>query len=63
LEVFYEFKSNHSGGDSKIDKKVQKEQIDKLIKDSGLEEKKDCLAFQLSGGNKRKLSVCISLVG
>lgn len=34
-----------------------------MIKDVGLDEKVNTVAGQLSGGNKRKLSVAIALIG
>ena len=37
--------------------------IKKIIKDFNLEDKKDTKACNLSGGQKRKLSICIALVG
>ena len=33
------------------------------MRDLGVYDKKDALAYQLSGGNKRKLSVAIALCG
>ena len=33
------------------------------MKDAGVDDKKNALAYTLSGGNKRKLSVCIALCG
>ena len=39
------------------------QEIDKIIKDFGLSDKKNTKASQLSGGQKRKLSICIALVG
>lgn len=38
-------------------------QINQTIKDVGLEDQKDTFAKDLSGGQKRKLSVAISLIG
>ena len=38
-------------------------QIERAISDVGLEDKKDALAKQLSGGQKRKLSVAVALIG
>ena len=55
LDIFYDFK----GGDPKR----KKEEIDSLIIDSGLTIDQAKRAKALSGGNKRKLSVCISLCG
>ena len=55
LDIFYDFK----GGDPKR----KQEEIDSLIIDSGLTIDQEKRAKTLSGGNKRKLSVCISLCG
>ena len=55
LEMFCVFKSVKR---DKID-----EEIDKILQDFDLLEKKDCKACNLSGGQKRKLSICIALVG
>ena len=44
-----------------IDRK--KQEIDSLIQDSGLNIDQRKRAYALSGGNKRKLSVCIALCG
>lgn len=38
-------------------------EVDKMIKSLDLEEKKDSLAKTLSGGQKRKLSVGMALIG
>jgi ATP-binding cassette subfamily A (ABC1) protein 3 len=38
-------------------------EINKLIDDIGLSDKRDSLSGQLSGGNKRKLSVAIAVCG
>jgi ATP-binding cassette subfamily A (ABC1) protein 3 len=53
LELFYEFK----GGD----KKKKKAEIEKLLIDIGVADKRKSMSYQLSGGNKRKLSVAIAL--
>lgn len=53
LNLFYEFK----GGD----KKNKKNEIEKLLNDIGVADKRKSYAYQLSGGNKRKLSVAIAL--
>ena len=53
LDLFYEFK----GGDNKS----KKREIEKLLHDIGVADKRKAMAFQLSGGNKRKLSVAIAL--
>lgn len=55
LDIFYDFK----GGDPALKQK----EIDDLIKDVGLTLDQDKRAGSLSGGNKRKLSVAISLCG
>lgn len=55
LEIFYEFKG--------ADKNNKKKEIDKILEDIGLTDKKKDLANTLSGGNKRKLSVAIALCG
>jgi ABC-type multidrug transport system ATPase subunit len=33
------------------------------MKDAGVDDKQDSMAYSLSGGNQRKLSVCIALCG
>ena len=55
LEIFYEFKG--------ADKNNKKKEIEKLLEDIGLTDKKNDRAHTLSGGNKRKLSVAIALCG
>ena len=55
LDVFYEFKG--------ADKQNKKKEIDELLLDIGVLDKKDAMSYQLSGGNKRKLSVAIALCG
>lgn len=55
LAMFYEFKG--------ADKSNKTEEINKLLEDIGVADKRDNLAKQLSGGNKRKLSVAIALCG
>jgi ATP-binding cassette, subfamily A (ABC1), member 3 len=57
LQVFYDLK----GGDQ--NPAVKKAEIEKLLVDFGIDDKRNALAFTLSGGNKRKLSVAISLCG
>lgn len=57
LEFFYDLK----GADPDPVKK--KADIDKLMLDVGLCDKKNSLATHLSGGNKRKLSVAIAMCG
>ena len=46
-----------------VPKSSQREEIDTLLKDVDLWPFRDTLAGQLSGGNKRKLSVAIALIG
>jgi ATP-binding cassette subfamily A (ABC1) protein 3 len=53
LSIFYDLK----GGDPK----TKSAEIEKLMKDVGISDKRNALACQLSGGNKRKLSVAIAL--
>jgi ATP-binding cassette subfamily A (ABC1) protein 3 len=55
LNIFYDLKG--------ADPKLKKAEIEKLMKDVGIYDKKNALASQLSGGNKRKLSVAIALCG
>jgi len=55
LDIFYDFKG--------ADPKKKKAEIEKLMKDVGVDDKRKSMAYQLSGGNKRKLSVAIALVG
>jgi ATP-binding cassette subfamily A (ABC1) protein 3 len=55
LDIFYEFK----GGD----KTKKWDEIERLLEDVGVAEKRNSMAGQLSGGNKRKLSVAIALCG
>ncbi|EDO32070.1 predicted protein, partial [Nematostella vectensis] len=55
LEFYFKLKT---GGDSQ-----QNNGADAILKEIGLQEKKDDIAKNLSGGQKRKLSVGISLVG
>jgi ABC-type multidrug transport system ATPase subunit len=55
LEFFYDLK----GGDPKM----KKDEIIGLMKDVGVWDKRNCLAYTLSGGNKRKLSVAIAMCG
>ena len=53
IDLFYEFK----GGDPAF----KKDDIDRLIKDIGLSPDRTKKSKELSGGNKRKLSVCVAL--
>lgn len=55
LDIFYEFKG--------ADKTNKKKEIEQLLLDIGVADKKNNMAYQLSGGNKRKLSVAIALCG
>lgn len=55
LEIFYDFK----GGNAEN----KREEIEKLIYESGLGPDRHKLASQLSGGNRRKLSVAIAMCG
>ena len=55
LEMFCVFKS--------VPSEKKSSEIDKILKDFDLIEKKDTKACNLSGGQKRKLSICIALVG
>ena len=55
LDIFYEFKG--------ADKTNKKKEIESLLHDIGVADKRNSLASQLSGGNKRKLSVAIALCG
>lgn len=55
LSIFYDLKG--------ADPKLKNQEIDKLLKDVGIWDKRKALASQLSGGNKRKLSVAIALCG
>jgi len=55
LELFCVFKS--------VDSSMISNEVNKVIKDFGLEEKRFTKAENLSGGQKRKLSIAIALVG
>ena len=55
LDIFYDFK----GGDPND----KQREIDALIQDVGLDIDQDKVVSTLSGGNKRKTSVCVSLCG
>ena len=55
LSIFYDFK----GGDPE----KKEEEIRKMVKDSGLSVDKNKPTYSLSGGNRRKTSVCIALCG
>ena len=54
MRVFYEFKGGEKGP-------KKEEEIEGLIKDLGLTPYRRVRASQLSGGNKRKLSIAIAL--
>ena len=56
LSLFYDLK----GGNP--DKASKKAEIDQIMKDIGVYDKRNGLAKHLSGGNKRKLSVAIALI-
>ena len=55
LEIFYDFKG--------ADQTNQRREMDKLLEDVGVWPKRNSPAYELSGGNKRKLSVAIALCG
>mmetsp|Transcript_24372 Transcript_24372/g.21540 ORF Transcript_24372/g.21540 Transcript_24372/m.21540 type:complete len:1036 (+) Transcript_24372:413-3520(+) len=55
LELFATFKG--------MEKKDIKEEVDKIIKDLDLEDKRNYLSRSLSGGQKRKLSTGIAFIG
>ena len=57
IQVFQEFKGS-SGS-----KKEKLEEVEKILKDVGIWEFKNTQGRNLSGGNKRKLSVAIALCG
>ena len=57
LEIFWDFKSTNP------DQSKRRSEIDKLIEDVGLDDRQNTLASQLSGGNMRKLSAALALVG
>jgi ATP-binding cassette subfamily A (ABC1) protein 3 len=57
LDFFYELKCANP------DKKVKSTEITKLMTDAGVIEKRSALVSHLSGGNRRKVSVCVSLCG
>lgn len=57
MELFYDFKGANP------DPEVKKSEIDALIKDVGLEDKRDDLGSKLSGGQKRKLSAILAFCG
>ena len=57
LHFFYDLKGANPNT------QVKQAQIDKIMKDVGIDDKSNTLAYQLSGGSKRKLSVAIALIG
>lgn len=57
LDFFYELKLANP------DKKVKNGEITKLMSDAGVIDKKNALVSHLSGGNRRKVSVCVALCG
>jgi ATP-binding cassette subfamily A (ABC1) protein 3 len=57
VSFFYDLKGANPN------QKYKKAQITKLLQDVGVWDKRNSLAYQLSGGNKRKLSVAIALCG
>ena len=57
LDIFYDFK----GADP--NPAVKWAEINKLLVDVGVDDKRNSITSQLSGGNQRKVSVCIALCG
>ena len=57
LDLFYELKMGNP------DRFCKRTQIANLMKSSGVIDKRNTMVKNLSGGNKRKLSVCIALCG
>jgi ABC-type multidrug transport system ATPase subunit len=57
MDIFYDFKGANPNP------KVKEAEITKLLIDVGVDDKKNDLAGQLSGGNQRKLSAAIALCG
>lgn len=55
LELYYDLKC--------LPKKYKEKAIDMKIKEMSLEEYEDKLSGTLSGGNKRKLSVAMAMIG
>ena len=55
LDIFYDFKGGDPG--------YKQREIDALIEDVGLDIDQDKVVSTLSGGNKRKTSVCVALCG
>jgi ABC-type multidrug transport system ATPase subunit len=57
LDIFYDFKSPDENPERK------KAEIEKLIVEVGLEDRRNTFASNLSGGNMRKLSAALALCG
>lgn len=57
MSFFYDLKGANP------DPKVKAAEIKKIMEDCGVYDKRDALAYTLSGGNKRKLSVGLALCG
>lgn len=57
LDIFYDFK----GADPNPE--VKWTEINKLLVDVGVDDKRHTMSSQLSGGNQRKVSVCVALCG
>lgn len=57
ISFFYELKGANP------DPEVKKAEIEQLMEDVGVIDKRNALAYTLSGGNKRRLSVAIALCG
>lgn len=55
LDIFCDFKG--------VDKRTKKDEIKKMLMDVDVWQSKDTEAKNLSGGNRRKLSVAIALIG
>jgi ATP-binding cassette, subfamily A (ABC1), member 3 len=55
LDIFYDFKG--------ADPDLKDAELNKLIKDVGIEDKANTYASKLSGGSQRKLSIAIALCG
>jgi ATP-binding cassette subfamily A (ABC1) protein 3 len=57
LDIFYDFKGANP------DPEVKWNEINKLLVDVGVDDKRHHITSQLSGGNQRKVSVCVALCG
>jgi ATP-binding cassette subfamily A (ABC1) protein 3 len=57
IDFFYELKLANK------DKSVKQAEKEKLMADAGVIDKRNSLVSHLSGGNRRKVSVCIALCG